>query len=312
MPAKKKQPKQTEFVEEDEEQQPKESILDKILSMPEDEINPWEEVELPSGGKFYDSELMQTGVVRVRAMNLAIEKALANQRLAKSGQALDIMLKKCVQLPDPEFDHLDLLIGDRYFLMFVIRGITFGNEYDFTLRCPNCDMEGMYKYDLNDLFNTIRKVDKNRDYEYPIKIKLPYLSELMKTDIYVKLRYPTGKDLDNIFQSKFGKKARPKRRLENTADGLHIQASDNDITTILKKCIVEVNGEIDPIKISKFINRLHAKDLAIINDAITEEQPGIDTTIMVECMHCGEQIGPVMLPITDNFFRTTSSGGTGK
>jgi len=311
MPAKKKQPKQTEFVEEDEEEQPKESVLDKILSMSEEEINPWEEVELPSGGKFYDSELMQTGVVKVRAMNLAIEKALANQRLAKSGQALDIMLRKCVQLPDPEFEHLDLLIGDRYYLMFLIRGITFGNEYDFTLKCPSCGMEGMYKYDLNDLFNTIKKVDSDKDYEYPIKVRLPYLSDLLKTDIYIGLRYPTGRDLDNIFQSKFGKRAKPRRRFEPTADGIQTDSND-DISNILKKCIVDVNGDTNPIKLAQFIDKLHAKDLAVINEAITEDQPGIDTTIMVECMHCGEQIGPIMLPITDNFFRTTPSGGSGK
>lgn len=318
MPSKKGQQKKEaikkepqKFVENDEQEElENNSILDKIISMPEDEIIPWEEVELPSLGLFYDSELMKIGVVKVRAMNLAIEKALANQRLAKSGQALDIMLKKCVKLPDPEFDHADLLIGDRYYLMFLIRGITYGNEYDFTLRCPHCNQEGIYKYDLNDLFSTLKKADENT--EYPIRVKLPYLSKIMETEITVGVRYTTGRDLESVFKSRFeNRRARPKRRLENTVDGLEVK-SDDDIDIILKKSIVDVNGDTDKFKIAKFIDKLHSKDLSVINEVISDNQPGIDTTIMVQCSHCGEQIGPVALPITDKFFRTASSRGSGE
>lgn len=294
---------------------PKESVVDKILSMPDDELLPWEEIELPSKGFFYNNELMQEGVVKVRPMNINVEKVLANQRQVKSGRALDILFEKCVQLPDPDFNPLELLAGDRYFLMFYIRGITYGDEYEFSLECPHCGNTSMYDFNLSELIKTQKVASEDQIEDYPISIKLPYLSEKMGEDVIARVKFPTGKDLEYLFSEKpkrrFNRVRVGRKRLEPTSHGI-VEEDNNPTTAVMKNSIVDINGEKNQLKIGKIIEKLHSKDLSTINQILNDKQPGIDTTIEVDCPNCDGRIGPVMLPITEAFFRTPIGRRTGK
>jgi hypothetical protein len=147
-----------------------EDFLDSILQAPEEKLIPWEECHLPSGGRYYG---WQDGTVMVRAMGQTAEKILATDRLQQSGQSIDMLFKECCRFPDG-FDPADLLLGDRIFLLYFLRGITHGNLYEFAITCPNsaCEQLSTHTYDLNQLAATIHRGDPKLGAE-PFDVELP-------------------------------------------------------------------------------------------------------------------------------------------
>lgn len=281
------------------------NLLDTVLKMSEDEVLPWEEVILPSHGLYYDKKVPD-GRVQVRPMGLHAEKILATQRLAASGKSLEWLFKKCVKFPN-EFDPLNLLAGDRIFLLYYLRGITHGNNYEFVVRCTNedCGQATTDEYDLNGLRNTISRPVVELG-EEPFKIVLPHLTEILRAkghteDFYVKVRFLRGYDMAKMLThrnvaKRFGGKP--------VADSI-----DNTLEENLNLLIVDAMGHKDPIKIKELVQKLHAADTATIREFLRENSPGIDTTIDVKCKHCGNEMR-MELPITESFFRPARSGNT--
>lgn len=269
-------------------------ILDKIINTSDEELMPWEDITLPSLGLYYDGEI-PNGAVKVKPMGLKEEKILSTQRLVKSGQALDLLFKNCVRFPNQNFDNVNLLIGDRNFLMYYIRGITFGNNYEFTVKCRNKDCGKMItsSYDLNRLASTIRW-GKN-DLKEPFKISLPYLSTITGRDFYVKVRFLRGYDTKVMM--------RDAEIQESIRDGNTITINDA-LEKHLSLIIVEAMGESDYNKISALVNKLHSRDSSVIRNFVNNNDPGVDTMIEIQCPHCKE-IHKMELPITETFFRST-------
>ncbi|VBB41662.1 hypothetical protein TRIP_B120097 [uncultured Desulfatiglans sp.] len=87
--------------------------------------------ELPSGLE-----------IELREMTGAEEELLTNQRLIRTGDAVNQALKNCiVRLGDNDEptvkDVLDLLSGDRLFVLVRLRQISLGDEVELELTCPN-------------------------------------------------------------------------------------------------------------------------------------------------------------------------------
>jgi hypothetical protein len=278
------------------------SILDAILKTPEDQLIPWEECALPSNGMYYG---WADGVVKVRAMGQTAEKVLATQRLAASGQSIEYLFRECVKFPD-EFDPIDLLIGDRIYLLYYIRGITYGNMYEFAYTCPNteCSVISTHAYDLNELSNTVIPSKPEMGFE-PFKIQLPYLSKVTGSDVYVGIRFLRAGDANEILNKKKSirnanqarsSKKNPFERKRKQDD------LDETITENLEKLIVHVMGSTDQAKIKAFVGKLHAQDTATIREWMKDNTPGIDSSIELECPECAQQFS-IELPITETFFR---------
>jgi hypothetical protein len=314
--------------EEAEEQEPKQvekldeaGVLDKLLSSPEDELLHWEHAQLPSEGKYYDG-MVPDGKIQVRPMGMHADKILATQRLAATGESIDYLFKECVRFPDDEFNPLNLLVGDRIFLLYYLRGITYGNEYEFAWTCPNqeCKATSVHEYDLNLLYDT--KISPNPDLpQEPFKVVLPELTKWSKEnggdEFWVEVRLMRGYDLRAIMRTmrtkksiKGGvrtkmrqKKGKPKQNLP-TAINFSEAVSDN-----LRMLIHSVMGDKDPFKVNKVVERLHSKDAATIREYLRDNSPGIDTQVEITCPSCGEQ-ATAELPITETFFRPTPSRGS--
>lgn len=285
-------------------------VLDHVLGKDIDELIPWEPCYLPSNGVYYGGKI-PNGKVEVRAMGIYADKILATQRLAQSGYALDYLFKKCVKFPDANFDPLDLIAGDRIFLLFYLRGITHGNVYEYAIKCTNdeCKKISNFAYDLNNLARTIVHPSDETSKE-PIKIILPYMSEAMKREFYVSIKLLRGSDTQAILKKqKFDKQV--KAELGGVATTDYGESIDQSIEQNLNLIIVDVMGDKDKRKIEKFITMLHSKDTATIREFLRNKTPGIDTSIDVECQHCGERMR-TELPITESFFRPSRRGGTGK
>lgn len=286
-----------------------ESMLAEIIKMKEDTFIPWEEVTLPSQGYYYGGNL-PGGVVKVRAMGIHAEKILSTARLAQTGQSIDYLFNHCVQLTEG-FDQGELLVGDRVFLLYVLRGITHGNIYEFALKCPSCEHTSTHVYDLNELAATV----KGPNYELgpePFKVPLPYLSQAAKKNLWVKVRLLRGKDIAAMTNRvKFNK------RVAKASGPRNVQvAIDQAVTENLALAVDGFGGDglvgevRDSARIKAFVDTLHSKDSSTIREFLKHNSPGIDTTVVVQCPECDQEIR-TELPITEGFFRPASTGESG-
>ncbi len=292
-----------------------EEFLRKLLSTPDEQLIPWEECVLPSRGIYYG---WPDGTIFVRAMGQAAEKVLATQRLAQSGQSIDYLFRECVRFP-AGFQPEDLLIGDRVFLLYFLRGITHGNMYEFAVTCGNeeCGKTSTHSYDLNELAGTIQWADPSLGVE-PFRVDLPYLSKATGKEVYVSIRMLRGGDVNDILNRRKTRKkmfARPggiKTRGRNPFENRQSdsQAVDDSLSENLEKLIVNVMGVSDPLMMRQFISKMHAQDTATVREWLKDHTPGIDTTITVTCPECSNEF-TIELPITEGFFRPTKSGRTG-
>jgi len=286
-----------------------EQLLDYYINTPEDKLNPWEEAVLPSRGLYYG---WPDGVVQVKAMGTAAEKVLANQRLAQDGQSIDALFRECVRLQGG-MDSSELLVGDRVFLLFYLRGITHGNVYEFLFNCPDeaCGEKSTHEYDLNNLAQTIIYADPNLGNE-PFDIVLPHMSSLFKREITVGLRFMRAFDLNEMVAKRRARKkmfARPGTvRTRNDRQTLPAsQEADDMITDNLVKQIVHIAGVQDQFKIAEIVEKMHSKDTMEIRDWMKEHSPGIDNTVILNCPKCNKEYS-IELPITESFFRPAKSG----
>lgn len=282
-------------------------LLDSIITLPPEKLIPWEECQLPSKGKYYEG--WPDGMIQVRAMGQKAEKILATQRLATSGQSIDYLFRECARFPN-EFDPSELLLGDRVFLLYFLRGITHGNLYEFAVNCPNqeCQQVHTHTYNLNELASTITAADDTIG-EEPFRIILPYLTETMGRDIWVSVRFLRAYDANDMINRRRVRKkiARPgSRGRSGPVDPRQQQQEqvvlDNALDDNLEKVIVNILGSTDKLKIRQFVQQLHAKDTATIREWLKDHTPGIDNTISIECPDCGGDF-TVELPITESFFR---------
>lgn len=278
-------------------------LLDRAISADESELNPWIQVELPSRGLYYDD--VPDGIVHVKAMNFFTDKILATSHIAHSGESIDRIFKHCVKFPSDDFDSNNLLLGDRAYLLYVIRGITHGPIYEFMATCSNPDCQATFsqEYNLNDLV-----VEDNITYgsiakREPVKVVLPHFSKLYDTEFYVKVRFMRGYDLKNLM-----KKMKMKKRTRGKVS--HKEMLDDTMEQNMSRLVVEAMGSDDKLKIKKLLNKMHARDSAEIREAI-RQAPGIDAEILVICPECDHEMR-MELPITESFFRPTVSGSSGE
>ncbi|MBW2149327.1 MAG: hypothetical protein JRI22_20185 [Deltaproteobacteria bacterium] len=291
-----------------------EDILDQVIGKKNDEFLPLEDCVLPSKGLYYDGAI-PGGIIKVRPMGIYADKVLTTQRLVRTGQALDYIFKYCVELPG-EFDPLELLAEDRYFLLFYLRGITHGNEYEFVLTCPYCDEHSSHYYNLNDLWETHQDPMADEDGTpilEPFKVVLPYLSDEFKHEFWVKIRFLRGRDVMDMLGANgtvedagLPRRARNRKRRRNKMPYDPIDERTEDLDETIEKninrVIVEAMGSSDRNKIKQLIDRMHSRDTATITDFLREKSPGIDTAIETDCPHCRTVIN-TPLPITESFFR---------
>ena len=291
--------------------QPDMDDFDKLLKKAdEDYFLAWETVELPSKGVYYDGKI-PGGKLKVRPMSIDVDKMMANQRIAQSGELLNKIVDACVEMPDGMTIY-DFLAGDQFFLLYYLRGITHGSDYEFALECPHCGVTSTYEYDLTELSSTVK--GPNPDcLEEPMAVQLPVLSEKMNQEIEALVRLVRVRDIsamnkskdDDVFDPIRMGRARNKGN-KQTKKSKSTNASDTYTSSMNMQIVgFRVNGtDFTDSRKNALISKLHQRDTATIRDFIDEVSPGIDTTIEVTCQNedCGKD-SSVPLPFSENFFR---------
>ncbi len=109
----------------------------------------FEEIELPSKGKFYDgTDGPRNGKLHIRPMTGQEEEILATSRFVKKGKAMNMIFNHCIQ---EDYDADKFLTEHRTYLVIYLRGISYTPHYDVEVKCPGCDGRFGHVIDLNGL-----------------------------------------------------------------------------------------------------------------------------------------------------------------
>ena len=123
--------------------------LQNILQSLQSQSSIFEEITLPSLGRFYDGTDGPTdGKLHVRPMTGEEESILATPRFVKKGQAINMIFSRCIQ---ENYRPENLLSVDRTYLLIYLRGISYGNEYEVEVKDPDSDRKFSTVIDLNSL-----------------------------------------------------------------------------------------------------------------------------------------------------------------
>jgi hypothetical protein len=146
----------------------------------------------------------------------------------------------------------NLLSMDKMYLLMKVREASYGDQYDFTVACTNCSTDVKASINLSEHLN-LNMIDE--DLEDPRTFKLP------KLGVDVSVRFPRSKD--EVFL-KDG---------ESTYKNIY-------------RFIISIDGNSDPIFISKAVKRMHIQDVKKIISETTKGEYGIDPKFIFECPEC--------------------------
>ncbi|MCP3879524.1 MAG: hypothetical protein GY701_14210 [Sulfitobacter sp.] len=204
--------------------------------------------ELPSGIE-----------LELREMTGAEEELLTNQRLIRSGEAINQVLRNCfVRIADnhePTInDVLDLLSGDRLFALVRLRQISLGDEVELELNCPNtaCRMTNYVTVNLEEL--KVTPYSEQREFDF----KLPGSKKT------VRFGYLDG---------------HKEKRLASLREP--------NITSAMLIRILNIDGK-PPTK--KSLAEMSMRDRSALRQEMSSVDAGIDTSVEVECDDCGTRI----------------------
>lgn len=237
-----------------------------------------ESFELPSKGKVYSKEVNPK--VSLRSMTTEEEM----KRLGHSPYVYKMfsnIIDDCL-VEKPGIDVYDMCLGDYQYLLYKLRIITHGPDYNIQTVCPIC----------NNINNIIVNLDKLKVNTYSDTLKKLMEFELPVSKKIIKLKLQTPRIIDEV--EKF-------TREENS------KSSDTSESAILyntMSVIDTIDGVVyDDAKKEIFVRKLPLRDTnKILNQAkkcIT--CIGIDTTITHTCNHCSQDY-KFSLPITGEFF----------
>lgn len=240
------------------------------------------EAPLPSKGLIYPKGHALHGkeTVSFSAMTAREEDLLSSRSLIKSGKVVDELIKSC--LVDKSIPVDSLISGDKNAIMFAIRISGYGEDYEASQVCPNCNTKNKLHINLEDLAILPLKINPIALGENLFSFTLP----LSKKEIKFKLL--TGLETEDVLKTSESRKKK----------GF---LTDNLITGSLIKSIVSINGNEDKNKIQKFVSMMPARDSAALRKFIDENEPGIDMKVPFTCNNC-DYSDTINVPFGPTFF----------
>jgi hypothetical protein len=240
----------------------------------------YEQVELPSKGKFYDGENGPAdGVVHLRPMTGEEEEILATPRFVKKGQAINMIFNRCMR---ESYDSANFLTQDRTYMLIYLRGISYTPEYDVEVRDPESDQTFATTISLNELYVDYCSPDFGPE----------SLEDVLPTTGYrFRYRLAIGKD-EQIIQDY------RERRAKNF--DLSGQADD----TLLYRTahlIEEIEGLKEKIEIQTLLKKLPIQDVAYLRTLVNEPPFGVDTKVNITNPYTMRDF-EIELPLESNFF----------
>ena len=241
-------------------------------------------IPLPSRGILYKNVTEDTNILRgfieMYPMTMKEEEILSTPRFLKTGSATRMIMDRCIA---SSIDAKDILLFDSNFLMFYLRMISYGDEYEFPITCSNamCEKKFNHKIEISKL-----KFEELPEVKEPLKIELPvskYTVECILPRLY---------HSEEIFM-------RDTKRKKSTSDQDRRLLDNLIVTTISIKD--QNKKEVPTTDWEEFFEALPGKDTGALREA-TEFRTGVDELDGIECPYCGTQYEGT-IPIGPEFFR---------
>ena len=102
---------------------------------------------LPSNGMIYEEEVNPEVILSSMTTR---HEMLRLSTVEDSQKIMAQIIDDCIE-SDLGISAYDLCLGDFQYLMFMLRVVTFGSEYELRGRCPFCGFEQTTKINLDDL-----------------------------------------------------------------------------------------------------------------------------------------------------------------
>lgn len=237
-----------------------------------------ESVKLPSKGIIYDN-IPESFSIRPMTVNEL--KMLYGS--SNTFQALNKIIKSVI-VDVEDFPVEDLISADKLYLAYMIRAITFTEEFKAQPYCPYCKDNVSVSINLLEDINIDYLPD---DFENPRNIgKLP------KSGDEIELKLLTNADFERIMN-----------RAKEIKDKFPEYEGDPLYPITLGMQIYSINGKrVNPRDIEEYVLDMHAMDDLYINKKLGEVKVGPVMPIEVECPHCGTTLN-VSINVSEDFFR---------
>jgi len=192
-------------------------------------------------------------------MTGAEEELLTNQRLIRTGDAVNQVLANCTLRigEDEEIGPkvvMDMLSGDRLFTLVKLRQVSLGDEVELDLVCPSaaCRAKNRVTVNLDDL--PVTPYGEEREFMFTLPASGPK----------VRFVYLDG---------------HKEKRLA--------QMEEPSISAAMMIRILDIDGTA-PSK--KALNEMSMRDRSALRQEMLRVDAGIDTTIELDCDSCGARI----------------------
>lgn len=213
---------------------------------------------LPSRGKFYSN---------FQGIELTALKFLDEQKILNSKDANVDIVSKLLEKSMTGVNVDDLLSMDKMYLLMKVRELSYGDSYDFTITCNNCNSEIKTSLNLSEHLNLTMIPE---DLEDPRDIHLPKLKKK------VTVRFPRSRE-ESFFKN-----------------------ADESYKNMYR-FVLAVDGNTDPVFISKALKRMHIMDIKKIISEIGKNEYGVNPKFIFECPECSFR-ETMAIPMDVSFF----------
>ena len=260
------------------------------------------EAVLPSRGLAYNGNI-KDGKVLVSPMTTREEKALASSGNGSALNIVDLLIGRCVHGME-DMKPGDLLVGDRAFLMMVIRAASFGQDYQFQMTCDLCRAQFLHTVKIP---NDLEMIELKNSFKEPFEVELPM------SKIKVKLRLLRGNDeadLTKLQKTIF-------KWIDSSIEGdplysvrmvKHIVSAEIPSKDESGESTIIENNVENERRLVNLYESLPARDGMTLRDCLSENDCGINTELEFNCPSCKDAFNAT-LPVRLEFFRPGGNRG---
>lgn len=238
---------------------------------------PTEQIDLPSGGKFYpEGSPLRSGKIDIKYMTAKEEDILTSTNLIQKGVVIDKLMESIIVTPGVK--PADLLVGDLNAVMVATRILGYGKEYETELPCMNCSTKFPHTVDLTEL-ETIAPEELPESNEFTFKLP---------TGVTITYKLLTRGD-----ELEVEKEVAALKKFNKSIEG--------DTTVRLYYMITSVNESTDKKVIRDFSNSMIIRDLRAFREEIKKTSPDVNFEVTALCPSCENEV-KVRMPMGVNFF----------
>lgn len=242
--------------------------------------------ELPSRGVLYPrASPLSDGKVLIRPMRGQDEEILLTPSLLLNGEAIEMIMQRCIAFSNRSAlkDPLEMLTQDRVAALIVIRGMTYGPDYNCRISCNHC----------GSTFQSIISLEHDLDVHFleDPDLREPIRTVLPDSKLEVRYRLSRGFDERELNQHIESQRKRNKGKKER-----------GDSTTFRAlQLITDIQGISNKTDMKKILDKITMNDRAHLRDCFNFPPFGVDTRVNIQCPECMRE-NAMRMPIGVDFF----------